>query len=285
MTDLDDIYNQLHECAQGYREDRKQRTQKDKEWDDLFKNKANEIDSWLTNAKKDFPITPNLLADTHKFSRFCKGEVNTPMPIIEAVANSLYQSAAFYAGTQGSATMEIVTLDQLASKGIGFGGDMGMATDGNWNGSSFCIMLVDMTLTHDRTDGNDAFFFIRNPKMPQQSGWNRGETTTQSQALVNVISQSGDIHARIHNNEAAALICDKEDVGKGWQFKHSTRRGFGGMQHLLDFYGKGSMKIAVALPYIGTGDHGGRFFWHDAIQPAADIDPNINTHQYSHRMG
>lgn len=246
--------------------------------------RMDKIEKEFQGLKGHFPIPPNLLADTYRFSRFCEGKTNTPMPIVDAVKDSLYRSAAFYNGTQGSATMEIVTTDQLEKHGAGFSGDMGKATDSNWHGSSFCIMLIDITLTADRSDGNEAYFFMRNPVMPHQSGWNRGEVVTKSQALVNVISQTGDIYARINNNEAAHLRCSKEDVGEGWLFKHNQRKGFGGMQHLLDFYGKGRMKIAIALPYIGTGDHGGKFFWHDAIQAASSIEPSKNSHQYSHNM-
>jgi hypothetical protein len=233
------------------------------------------------------PITPNLLADSYQFSTLCGGKVNTPMHIFDAHTDSLF-STWLYNGTEGSGTVEILTLDKISEHGFGFGGDLHLATnykeggERNYYGSRFRVLLLDVVISKGQNNGKNGLFLVLNQGCPYQSGWNKGKVKTESQVFINVLTQKGDIIFSPHSNMPAIVSVGADDVGKGWQFKHSTKMGFGGC-HQPAFLGKGSMKVAIALPYVGTGDHGGNFFWADAIKSPEEAQ--MNNFRYTHQMG
>lgn len=247
-----------------------------------LKNVSNSIVLLEEKNHKESPITPNFLADTYQFSSLCGGEVNTSMDIIEGHTDSLF--GASYRGTpNANVTMEIVTLDKLDARGIDFNGDLALATNNNGSrpfyGSGFRVLLFTANITKDVSSLGSSYIQVLNQGCPQQTGWSKGQITTQSQVLANVVSASGDIYFQPHSNAPATIKLDKKDVGQGWKFHHATRQGFGGC-HQPYFRGVGKMTVAIALPYFGYGNNKGNFFWADSIQQAKN-----GMHRYSHFMG
>jgi len=251
--------------------------------------KIAEMDAWKGTTEGDLqekmhtnsPITPNLIADTYQFASLCGGQTNTPMDIIDAHNGSLF-AASYYGTPNASVTVEVVTLDQLDAKGIGYGGDLSLATNSTFDGSEFRVLLFHAEVNTDTSNWENHGAYIQFLKQNQselQSGWYKGETATQAQVLVNVIEHSGDIIFKPHDNIGAEINIDGDKVGQGWTFHHSTIHGFNGFNS-PSFRHTGTMTVAIALPYLGYGDNGGKFFWADSIRQAKN-----GRFRYSHFMG
>ena len=229
--------------------------------------KEQQMDTFIADAAAHFPVSPNLLADTKRFEKLCGGQVNTPVEII--AGHGAPWSTSFYRGTQGNGSLTIVTLDQLDNQGIAAGGDLLKAlgdlnSSGGFNGSDFRVALLEVTITGKSNNGETGYFNVLNQGCPTFTGWSRGEFTTQAACFINVIEQSGEITFAPHSNMPAGVTADASDAGRGWLYKQATRRGWGGC-HQPRFSGLGHMKVALALPYIGFGDHRGRFVWAGSV--------------------
>ncbi len=238
---------------------------------------AEEQKTYIDEAREKFwkevparrPVTPNLIPDTYAWTGLCGGEVNAPKQII-AAHNGSRLSAYTYNGTAASGTLEVVTLDKLAGKGIGFGGDLKKATngpDGNppWDGSRFRVLLFDADIARGQADGSPGWFFVLSKRgLGHYSGWGRGEFATQAACFVNVVSQSGDIVFFPSTNMSATIEVVAGDAGQGWLHKHATRTGWGG-EFRAGFRGRGRMKVALALLYVGAGDHGGAYVYAQSL--------------------
>ncbi|MDU9050629.1 MAG: hypothetical protein Q3M30_17415 [Candidatus Electrothrix sp. Rat3] len=261
MAKLIDKFTELKQYFEGVRADieaERKALQEDRK--QLFED----LDDYITVR---LPVTPNLLQDTKHFDKICKGEKNKSVEII--AAHSSPWSSRLYDGTQGSGSVKVVTVDQLENEGIPFGGDLARAANSPggerpFYGTDFNVLLLDVTVTADRSNGYSALFLVLNQGCPTFTGWGKGEFTTQSAVFFNCLDQSGDIVFSPHSNMPASVDVTKEDVGKGWTYRQATRTGFGGC-HQPRFTGKGRMKVAIALPYIGYGDHKGRFVWAGSV--------------------
>lgn len=212
-----------------------------------------QVDGFINNARAEFPLAPNLLRDTYQFTGLCGGQVNTPVDIV--TAHGAPWGCAWVSGS-GTGTIEVVTKDQFAAKGIGWGGDMALACSSDFYGAYFRAVLLDISFT------TSGLFLFMTQGCPAFSGWIRGQFKTQASALVNVLSATGNIVCNVQANAAPTLRADASLVGQGWKYLHATKTGFGGC-HQPSFVGDAgsSMRIAIALPYWGTGDHGGNFIY------------------------
>ena len=217
----------------------------------------------VADAKPAFPLAPNLLADTKKFATLCGGQANTEMEIVAAHNGSSW-SATRPPAANVEGTLEVVTLSNLAAKGIGFGGDLARATNRDFSGSNFRAVLMEVTIEPGAVNHIDAL--IQGAIGPSHyfTGWDKGGFKTQSACFVNVVSHAGDIQWNPFQYMAARIDVGARLAGQGWTYLHSTRDGWGG-GHRSRFTGTGSMKVAMALPYIGTGDHGGAFIYAQSI--------------------
>ncbi len=211
------------------------------------------------------PVAPNLISDTYAWAGLCGGEVNAPKPIIAA-----HNGSPFAAFARGSAvergTLEVVTLDRLAAKDIGFGGDLAKATNGPdgdppWHGSQFRVLLFNVGIAGGQADGPPSQLYVLSIRaLGGFSGWGRGEFATQAACFINVVSHSGDIVFFPSHNMSASIKVGAGDVDQGWRYKHATKAGWGGGSRAL-FQGTGQMKVALALLYVGAGDHGGAYVY------------------------
>ena len=226
----------------------------------------------LEAAKPAFPLAPNLLADTRKFATLCGGRINTETEIMTAHNGSSWSAARPPEGDING-TLEVVTLPHLAARGIRFGGDLvkaiqGPSVNNRLYSSNFHVALLDVTIgEHD--EGEDANAHEHLTVLAQGGGGqftapNKGEFKTQASCFVNVVRHSGDI--AFHLGRMSAILSAGGDLaGDGWTYLHETRDGWGHEGHRCVFRGHGSMKIALALPYIGTGDHGGAFIYASSL--------------------
>jgi len=219
----------------------------------------------VSDARPAFPLAPNLLADTKKFAKLCGGQANTEMEIIAAHDSATWR-ATIPSGGKVTGTLEVVTLEKLASHGIGFGGDLELATDKTFRQSDFRVALMEVTIK----DGGENRLYLLSQNdggdgPPLFTGSSRGQFRTQTACFVNVVSQSGNIAFRplsgiLQDN----LLAGAELAGAGWRYLHQADTGWR-TQPIFAFRGTGSMKVAMALPYLGTGDHGGAFIYAQSI--------------------
>jgi hypothetical protein len=231
------------------------------------KNLSAKVDEYIANAAAYSPVTPNLLEDTKHFSKMCGGKVNEAVDMI--TAHSAPWNCFLHKGTTGHGTVKVVTIDKIAAEGIPYGGDLTRAVhppggERPFYGTDFKILLFDVTITSNMNDGNAGMFYAINQGCPTFTGWNKGEFRTQASLFFNLIEQSGEISFHPHANMPVSVRISKDDVGKGWIYRQAAQNGFGGC-HQPHFIGKGRMKVAIALPYIGYGDHKGRFVWAGSV--------------------
>ncbi len=232
------------------------------------KDATTRADTFIAGAKAAFPLAPNLLADTKKFATLCGGVTNTSTEMFAAHNGSAWH-ANLYNGTKATGKIEVVTLDRLAAKGIPFGGDLARATNGPdaatpWNGSDFRAVLLDVKIDTNQTGGDPGHIYVLRQGSTRFTGLGKGEFQTQAACFVNVIAQSGKIQFRPSGGMSAVIMAGPDLRGKGWTYLQSNRTGWGG-DHLPRFEGKGTMKVALALPYVGTGDHGGAFIYAQSL--------------------
>ena len=55
-----------------------------------------------------------------------------------------------------------------------------------------------------------------------------------------------------------------EHLGRGWTWLRTQTTGFD-KQYTPSFSGQGRMKLALALPYFATGDHGDAYVWAGSV--------------------
>ena len=194
-------------------------------------NLKEQVNGFIDNAAAAFPVTPNLLVDTKKFTKFCDGAVDTEVEAITAHGSPW--SAFLYNGTEGNGTIKVVSLGKLRDEGIPYGGDLSLVTNGDmverpFYGSDFQVLLLDITITKDETDGTPGSFFVMCQGCPRGFGWNKpAQILTQASVLCNVVEHTGDIVFYPHANMPASVKFGKDDLGAGWLYRHSIRRGFG----------------------------------------------------------
>ena len=152
--------------------------------------------------------------------------------------------------------MEVVTLDRLAEIGAPYGGDLSLACNSELYGADFNLLFLDVEIK--KTTEKTPVLYLLNHGCPTFTGWNKGKFMTQASVLAIVLSHSGNIRFYPHNNMPARVEVPGSALGEGWKYYHSAKRGFGGC-HQPCFSGEGKMRVAIALPYIGTGNHGGIF--------------------------
>jgi hypothetical protein len=216
------------------------------------------VDTFIAAAAANMPVTPNLLADAKHWNHMCGGALNVEQDITTAHGGPF--SWFWYSGAEGHGTAKVVSLEQLGANGCERGGDLVKACSEKFYGSDFTVLVLDVTID------SDGHLFVINQGCPTATGWSKGETITQAAAFINVIEATGNIRFAVHSNMPASVTVNQDDVGKGWRYLHNTRMGFGGC-HQPNFHSSssGRMKVAIALPYIGYGNHQGKFIFANSV--------------------
>ncbi|KID58260.1 hypothetical protein JF50_06160 [Pseudoalteromonas luteoviolacea] len=231
--------------------------------------KEQAVDAKIQAFQKALPLAPNTLVDSKYFNSICEAN-NTPTDIL--TAHKAPWTSFLHDGTEGSGTVTRLTLDKLDEYGLTPNQDFQSRGIGSKNhggehyyGSNYRVLLIDIEITKGRTnDADNGYFFVLSQGCDTHVGWSKGEFLTQASCWINVLESSGTIRFHPSSNRSAQITCDHTDVGKGWQYKHAVRQGWGGCHQPL-FVGLGKMKVAICLPYVGTGNHGDNMVWADSV--------------------
>ncbi|QTH70930.1 hypothetical protein [Pseudoalteromonas xiamenensis] len=252
------------------------------EIDSRLTAKEQAVESKIAQFQKALPLAPNTLSDTKHFAQICKDvEPGTAVDVLKAHAAPW--STFFWGGSGGTATVTKLNLSQLEEfglapnaeflrRGIGSKGAVGEL----FYGSNYNVLVFDVEINQpSKQNANEGLLFVLNQGCHTFVGWDRGEFLTQASCWVNVLEHSGSITFYPSQNRSAAIAVGGGDEKLGWQYKHSARGGWGGCHQPL-FRGLGKMKVAICLPYVGTGDHGNNMIWADSIgHPYSHVGPTI----------
>lgn len=239
------------------------------------------------------PPAPNLIQDSQYFKRLCDGQTNVAMAYDAVDAVQAPWGVASWQVTDFDLTLEVVTVDQFAAKGLDDWGDLRRFLPiPGWSGAGpvfgqvgFHALLVDIAINavsngYGEVDFNNPYPGAGaggyNVKLPSYH-MNEALWMTQFGVFINVLDHAGDIEFYVNNMTGGdSVTSGAVDVGQGWQYKHAARRGFGGY---LQIYNRcpgvsGTMRYAIALPYASYGNHGGVPIWTNSYAyPDADYDP------------
>lgn len=235
------------------------------EIDTRIEVKEKQVDEFISNARAEYPLAPNVISDTKHFNAMCKDvELGTPVDIFDSHTYPWSISSAVAAV---SGTVTKLGVHDLADYDLTPNGDL-LKAIGNKNyngqlyyGSDFKTLLFDVEITQAMSDGREYIIVLSNSD--RFTGWSRGEFITQSSCFVKVLEHEGDIQFYPSLNMAGTINAGTT-INEEWQYLHATRVGWGGY-HQPRFTGVGKMKVALCLPYIGTGNHGGKFIWADSV--------------------
>lgn len=127
-------------------------------------------------------------------------------------------------------------------------------------GADVNCCVLDIRI-HEDCDGKGVFSVLcQTARPPLFTSYNKGPFATQVSVFVNVLEASGDTQLDLFNGRGAGISVGGRAKGEGWLHYHHKRAGFGG-QETSSFTGKGRLKVAIALPYVGHGYHGGTPVW------------------------
>lgn len=241
------------------------------------------VDAKIASFQRALPLAPNALSDTKHFNNICADVPNgTAVDVLTAHAEPW--ASFFYRGTEGSGTITKLSLSQLSEFGLTPNEDLLRRGLGakyphheSYSGSQYKVLLMDVVLNKGRDDKpTEGNLFVLNQGCDRYIGWGKGEFLTQASCWINVLEHTGSLRYLSSTNRSADIFVDGSDVGKGWQYKSNSRTGWGGC-HQQCFIGLGSMKVAIALPYVGTGDHGNNMIWADSVgHPYTHVGPTLN---------
>ncbi|KJY85615.1 hypothetical protein CWB89_14105 [Pseudoalteromonas piscicida] len=253
------------------------------EVDARLQAKEQAVDAKITSFQRALPLAPNALSDTKHFNNICADVPNgTAVDVI--AAHAAPWSSFFYRGTEGTGTITKLSLAQLTEFGLtpneeflrrGLGAKDSHGD--NYYGSDYRVLLLDVVVNKGRDDNPaEGNLFVLNQGCERYIGWGKGEFLTQASCWINVLEQTGTLRFYPSQNRSASISVDSSDAGKGWQYKSNRRTGWGGC-HQQCFVGLGSMKVAIALPYVGTGDHGDNMIWADSVgYPYTHVGPTLS---------
>ena len=126
-------------------------------------------------------------------------------------------------------------------------------------------MLIDVTITGDQSNGRPGHLNVLHQGAPKHLTWESGAFKVQTSCFVNVLEHAGAIEFLTHWNINDRVKATGAMLGEGWTWLHESRTGFRNRFHHMIFWGQGRMKVALALPYWSTGDHGDAFVWAGAV--------------------
>lgn len=128
-----------------------------------------------------------------------------------------------------------------------------------FDGCDVNAVILDVRITED-ADGNGLFHLLNQQRTPNFTSWNRGNFSTQVSVFVNVLAAEGDTSLHLFDTRGAGVRIDGTNKNKGWKHYFNYRKGFG-EEEKSAFVGKGRLKVAICLPYVGHGFHGGTPVW------------------------
>jgi len=203
-------------------------------------------------------LGPNLMSDTRHF-RTLGGVSQRALEDVFAA----HTGSAFSAVRRGTGAVvgqvRVVPLSSLGAVGAPWDAGLAPATPGPagrvpWTDDDFACLRFIVELG----SGGAGLDVLRqsDPTM-RYTGETAGGFAVQTACFVNVLSRTGSIVFNPSTGLAGELTADP--AASGWQYLHASRTGFNGGANRASFSGSGRIDVIMALPYVGTGNHGGSF--------------------------
>lgn len=211
-----------------------------------------QVDAFTNGAKALFPVAPNLMDDTSKFDHICGGQKNVAQDLISAVSGPW---AALRSGSDVVATATVVPYADFGAAGIPTGGGLAEMEGVDPSDVGFCALLLDVTLPV----GGGEFKISQTYARALAQGF--GETVAETSVFAAVLEATGSAELTFGMNHASVDV-NASDHGQGWKHFHAVSTSgsrYGEFRN--SFRGEGRLKLALALPYLGLGDHGGAKIW------------------------
>jgi hypothetical protein len=214
------------------------------------------LDLARDETAKQLPLAPNMLKDTRYFSGLCGGALGQVMSVDAVGAVSAPWDFRLLGGV--SATVKIIHPDDFDAEGLPEArGSLADVLGDDPERVDFHVVVFDVSVP----DVADANFDFRQTIQASPPCLNFGQGVMQHGVHAIVLEQSGETVFRSGHNIALKDI-GASALGEGWVYHRMTTRGgfrYGSIRNY--FFGAGTMKIAIALPYSSTGDHRGRAVW------------------------
>ena len=242
-----------------------------------------QVNTFIQQGAANFPLGPNLLQDSKKFTGLCGGQLNTILPWDQGGLGGVW-GALWIDGAVGTLDVEVIYVgdtQRLTALGLYPLGDL------EWLARPFShltlsdygqdsnIAVFDLTITA-HTPGESHIPFAFSHDCLPYTGWQLGTFKTQASAFINVMSADGLQFELFRNRAGAVPPVGEAEVGLGWRYYHGARDGFGGCNssYVLSYDATTEtyhvpivpaapkhIKFALALPYQGFGDHQGIPIW------------------------
>ena len=240
------------------------------------------ITAMESDLRANMPITSNFWDDTRKFTGLCDGQLETPMTFEEGAFGGAWGLTKY--GSTANITVEVVPAipSKLKARGLHWETDSPIlalagaehnATD-TYFGSNFNIAIFDIEATGSTwTDHPNMSRFYFSHGAGQFTGWSKHPgCRVQASCFYNVMEYVGagePINALpagfgFGANRYPRTIVGKAELGQGWVHRKQSANILGGSNdsHFSIPVGE-RIKVAVALPYVGLGDHGDKPVWAD----------------------
>ncbi len=242
-------------------------------WQAMVDEWGLDVQTFIQGAAATRPLSANLLADTKRFEHICGGELNAPTAWDQGGISSPWW-AGWQAGAAGTLSLEVVHAGdevRLGELGLWPLGELEQLVRPTPHeeiedyGVDVNILVLDFELTTPGTAHADGVQLTIGQGTVPYTSWNVGQFKTQTSVFVNVIEAAGDItFAFIDNRTWDLPRFGAAQVGQGWKHYAGSRDGFGEWDHSYfrsPTNAAGSLKLALALPYSGFGDHQGLPVW------------------------
>lgn len=228
------------------------------------------VDTALGELTHTTVLAPNQIRDSKRWRSFCGGQVNTPVQVGDSDAVSFPWSVG--GSAKGSTSFEVIPITntaRLTELGLD---DLSIFETCNMigrkyssvvhYGSDWRVLVWDINASDNQPSGA---YQILQTDCNTYVGWGKGNHTSYMSVFAAVLNIPDGSSISLDNNRSSGSLrdLDKNDVGKGWQLFTGKRRGFDGCGQWFGIRPKaaGRHRIAIALPYFGTGDHGDKAVW------------------------
>lgn len=214
-----------------------------------------QVDAFTNGAKALFPVAPNLMDDTRNFDAFCGGQKRVEQDLMAALA---VPWSGGYLGGVATATAKVVHWADFATEGIPTGGPLSVMEGSTPSATDFCALVLDVTnpegvITKIAQGGKQAI------------GQNAGGHRSQTSLFAVVLDGSGATALDFGINHSTVSV-DQSALGQGWQhYTDVDSVGYRWSELWARIHGTGRLRVALALPYLGLGDHGGIPIWAGSV--------------------
>jgi len=215
------------------------------------------INDFVANARREYPITPNLLKNTRFFQ--WPGEIIDSQNPYGTKENQwfdnslpLFWSWYNYTDSNGitgdtafkAKTIHVKNTSAWVAEGLPSLDQVPLVNSNGYGAELVRVLVLDIS----RTKGGTV---ILAQDCHSSTSWNVGNFTITEKFYFAILSRSGNIEITLPGNRFPTYFIGTQEQGK-WHYVTVRRKGFGGcIQGFLK--GSGSMKIAILLPFVTFG--------------------------------